>query len=258
MNACRVWSPKILGISFFRLLLDANANPDDLTFSLLMKAFASSFSSDTCNSAVTELQASQVQTQLVRRGINQFVYVNTALLDFYMKLGLTTNARQLFEDMPCRDMLREGFRPDHATIVGLAPACGRFELILQGGSLHGFGIKAGLGFDGQLKNALSSILHTNSRTSAGDLGEIQKRRRCNHLTSTGCSVALTTLFGKRILSGHWNVKDVSQRFYRWVRRHHRGVLRRGAMGAIICRVVAAAVLIGCAMMHRGSRESWSF
>ncbi|KAI9118470.1 hypothetical protein K1719_010802 [Acacia pycnantha] len=215
MNACTVLSTKTRGISFFHSLLCsyngsqnakwplaifwqllvANANPDDLTFSLLIKAFASSFSSDTYSSAVTELQVSQVQTQLVRRGINQFVYVNTALLDFYMKLGLTTNARQLFEDMPCRDvvswnalicgysrneygydalglfvqMLREGFRPDHATIVGLAPACGRFELILQGRSLHGFGIKAGLGFDGQLKNTLSSMYAKCENLEASEL-----------------------------------------------------------------------------------------
>ncbi|XP_054795980.1 pentatricopeptide repeat-containing protein At2g04860-like, partial [Prosopis cineraria] len=167
----------------FRQLLEANVNPNDLTFSLLVKAIASLLSSDAHSSVVTEFQVSQVQTQLVRRGVNRFVYVNTALLDLYMKVGLTTNARQLFEDMPCRDvvswnaliygysrnghgcdalalfvhMLRDGSRPDHATIVGLAPTCGCFELILQGRSLHGFGIKAGLGFDCQLKNALSSM-----------------------------------------------------------------------------------------------------
>ncbi|XP_028772542.1 pentatricopeptide repeat-containing protein At2g04860 [Neltuma alba] len=215
MNACTVWSSKTRGISFFhslltsyngsqsekwplvifRQLLEANANPNDLTFSLLIKAFASSFSSDTYTSAVTEFEVSQVQTQLVRRGINRLVYVNTALLDFYMKLGLVTHARQLFEDMPCRDvvswnalicgysrnehgyravsffvqMLREGFRPDHATIVGLAPACGRCELILQGRSLHGFGIKAGLGFDCQLKNALSSMYAKCENLEASEL-----------------------------------------------------------------------------------------
>lgn len=203
MNACTVCSFKTQGLSFFhslltlctgsqntkrpllifRQLLEVNANPNDLTFSLLIKACASSLASYAHGSATAALHVSQIQTQLVKRGIDKFVYINTALLDFFMKLGFTTNAHQLFEDMTYRDivswnalicgysqnehhydavalfvqMLREDFRPNHTTIVGLAPSCGRYELILQGRSLHGFGIKAGLDCDPQLKNALTSM-----------------------------------------------------------------------------------------------------
>ncbi|XP_061343151.1 pentatricopeptide repeat-containing protein At2g04860 [Gastrolobium bilobum] len=100
-----------------------------------------------------------------------------------MKLGFTTHARQLFEDMTFRDvvswnvlicgysqnglpydalqlfvhMLRESFRPNQTTIVSLLPSCGLRGLILQGRSIHGFGIKAGLGWDPQLNNALTSM-----------------------------------------------------------------------------------------------------
>ncbi|XP_027356956.1 pentatricopeptide repeat-containing protein At2g04860 [Abrus precatorius] len=164
----------------FRQLLEANANPNDVTFSLLIKACLSS----SCGSSSTErLQVNQIQTQLLKRGINQFLYVNTALIDFYMKLGFSSHARQLFEDMAFRDvvswnvlicgysqnghsydalqlfvqMLRETFRPNQTTIVSLLPSCCRPELILQGRSIHGFGIKAGLGWDPQLKNALTSM-----------------------------------------------------------------------------------------------------
>lgn len=167
----------------FRKLLEANVSPNNVTFSLLIKACLSSSSSFARGSSTEGLQARQIQTQSLKRGINQFLHVNTALIDLYMKLGLTSHARQLFEDMSFRDvvswnvlicgysqngylydalqlfvhMLRESFRPNQTTIVGLLPSCGRPELILQGRSIHGFGIKAGLCCDPQLKNALTSM-----------------------------------------------------------------------------------------------------
>ncbi|KAI4336975.1 hypothetical protein L6164_015440 [Bauhinia variegata] len=172
-----------LALDIFRQLLETNVNPVDLTFSLLLKACASSLSSYAYASFSAGIEGSQVHSQLVKRGINQFVYVNTALLDFYMKLGCTTDARKLFENMPCRDvvswnalicgysqngyhfdaldlfvqMLRDGFRPNQTTIVSLVPSCGLRELILQGSSIHGLGIKAGLGWDPQVKNAITSM-----------------------------------------------------------------------------------------------------
>lgn len=164
----------------FRQLLEDNANPNHFTFSLLIKACASSYA---YGSAISELEVNQIHTQLLKRGIDKFVHVNTALLDFYMKLGLETHAHRLFDEMPHRDvvswnalicgysmighhydafalfvqMLRECFRPDHTTIVSLVPTCARFELILQGRSLHGFEIKAGIDCDLQVKNALTSM-----------------------------------------------------------------------------------------------------
>ncbi|XP_020206068.1 pentatricopeptide repeat-containing protein At2g04860 [Cajanus cajan] len=163
----------------FRHFLQANANPNHVTFSLLIKTCLShsSFSS------TSRIQVHQIHTQLLKRGIDQFLYVNTALIDFYMKLGFTTHARQLFEDMPSKDvvswnvlicgysqnghphdalqlfvhMLRQSFRPNQTTIASLLPSCSCRELFLQGRSLHGFGIKAGLGLDPQLSNALTSM-----------------------------------------------------------------------------------------------------
>ncbi|KAK7310854.1 hypothetical protein RJT34_08615 [Clitoria ternatea] len=166
----------------FRQLLEANANPDDVTFSLVIKACLSSSSFSSASSS-SRFQLNQIQTQLLRRGVDQFLYVNTALIDFYMKLGITSHAHQLFEDMAFRDivswnvlicgysqnghpynalqvfvhMLRESFRPNQTTIVSLLPSCGHRELILQGRLVHGFGIKAGLCWDPQLSNALISM-----------------------------------------------------------------------------------------------------
>ncbi|KAK7410034.1 hypothetical protein VNO78_00509 [Psophocarpus tetragonolobus] len=166
----------------FRQLLQLNANLNHLTFSLLIKACLSSTSRE-CGSPTTRLQANQIQTQLLKRGIHQFLYVNTALIDLYMKHGFTTHAHLLFEDMPSKDvvswnvlicgysqnghphhalqlfvrMLRECFRPNPTTILSLLPSCARRQFILQGRSIHGFGIKVGLSLDPQLSNALTSM-----------------------------------------------------------------------------------------------------
>ncbi|KAH1252466.1 Pentatricopeptide repeat-containing protein [Glycine max] len=182
----------------FRQLLQSNANPNHLTFSLLIKAFLSS-SSFSRGSPTTRIQVNQIPTQLLKRGIDQFLYVNTALIDFYMKLGFTTHARQLFEDLPSTDvvswnvlicgytqnghphdalqlfvhMLRESFRPNQITIASLLPSCGHRELFLQSRSVHAFGIKAGLGLDPQLSNSLNSIYSEKGEVESVVQGFIQ-------------------------------------------------------------------------------------
>ncbi|XP_004501568.1 pentatricopeptide repeat-containing protein At2g04860 [Cicer arietinum] len=173
---------KSSALVIFRQLLEANVNPNAFTFSLLIKACLSS-SSFAYASLNLGLQARQIQTQLLKRGVNQFIHVNTSLIDLYMKLGFTSHAHHLFEEMVFRDVvswnvlicgysqngylydalkffvgvLRENFRPNQTTIISLLPSCGCHELILQGRSIHGFGIKAGLGLDSQLNNALISM-----------------------------------------------------------------------------------------------------
>ncbi|TYH30917.1 hypothetical protein ES288_A01G133000v1 [Gossypium darwinii] len=165
----------------FRQLLQSNLKPSDLTFSLLIKASASS--SFASNSLKSKIEANQIHTHLFKSGIIQLVYVKTGLLNLYVKLGCIENARFLFEEMPDRDvvawnalisgyskncydifafnlfteMVREGFRPEATTLVGLVPSCGTLELAFQGKSIHGFGVKAGLDKDSKVKNALTSM-----------------------------------------------------------------------------------------------------
>ncbi|XAR62710.1 hypothetical protein NMG60_11017567 [Bertholletia excelsa] len=64
-------------------------------------------------------------------------------------------------------------------------------------------------------------------------------------TLAGCTAALTTLFGKRILSGHWNVTDVCNGLLGGFAAITSGCSVVDPWAAVICGFVAALVLIGC-------------
>lgn len=64
-------------------------------------------------------------------------------------------------------------------------------------------------------------------------------------TLAGCTAALTTLFGKRLISGHWNVTDVCNGLLGGFAAITAGCSVVEPWAAIICGFVAAIVLIGC-------------
>ncbi|GAV62218.1 Ammonium_transp domain-containing protein [Cephalotus follicularis] len=64
-------------------------------------------------------------------------------------------------------------------------------------------------------------------------------------TLAGSTAALTTLFGKRVLSGHWNVTDVCNGLLGGFAAITAGCSVVDPWAAIICGFVAALVLIGC-------------
>ncbi|XP_022133023.1 pentatricopeptide repeat-containing protein At2g04860 [Momordica charantia] len=171
----------------FRRLLRYRVTPNDSTFSLLIKAFVLSSSSSSfapaSSSENAKAEANQLQTHFVKWGFDQFLYVSTAFLNLYSKLGHVKAARRLFDDIPEKDvvlwnalisgysrsgyshdafelfveMRRRGFKPRQRTVVSLIPACGSQQLFVQGKSIHALGIKAGLDLDSHVKNALASM-----------------------------------------------------------------------------------------------------
>ncbi|MED6223616.1 Ammonium transporter 1 member 1 [Stylosanthes scabra] len=64
-------------------------------------------------------------------------------------------------------------------------------------------------------------------------------------TLAGCTAALTTLFGKRILSGHWNVTDVCNGLLGGFAAITAGCSVVEPWAAIVCGFFASLVLIGC-------------
>ncbi|KAE8675137.1 Ammonium transporter 1 member 2 [Hibiscus syriacus] len=64
-------------------------------------------------------------------------------------------------------------------------------------------------------------------------------------TIVGCSSALTTLFGKRLLTGHWNVSDVCNGLFGSFAEITGGCSVVDPWPAIICGFILSWVLIGC-------------
>ncbi|KAL5996825.1 Ammonium transporter 1 member 1 [Asimina triloba] len=64
-------------------------------------------------------------------------------------------------------------------------------------------------------------------------------------TLAGCTAALTTLFGKRLMSGHWNVVDVCNGLLGGFAAITSGCSVVEPWAAIICGFMAAVVLISC-------------
>lgn len=64
-------------------------------------------------------------------------------------------------------------------------------------------------------------------------------------TLAGCTAALTTLFGKRLLVGHWNVLDVCNGLLGGFAAITSGCSVVEPWAAIVCGFVASWVLIGC-------------
>ena len=150
LKSCIDTKNSVSRLALFRQLLQSNVKPSHFTFSLLLKASTKSSSS---SSLYPILEVNQIQTHLVKLGIDQFVYVSTSLLDLYMKLGCDYSARKLFDHMPNRDVVtwnalicgysrngydfdalrlfvqlfREGVIPCETTLVCVVPSCGRQE-----------------------------------------------------------------------------------------------------------------------------------
>lgn len=184
----------------FCQLLQCDGKPDDLTFSLIIKSCASDWVCLGSPSSMREIN--QIHSRILKSGFDQYVYVSTALLDVYMKLGCKAYARNTFDDMPVRDvvswnalicgysrtgrnydamklfvrMLREGFSPRFTTLVSLLPSCAGRELVFQGRSVHCLGIKTGLDMAPEVRNVLMSMygksgeLHS-ARILFEDMGE---------------------------------------------------------------------------------------
>ncbi|KAL8201971.1 hypothetical protein R6Q57_011118 [Mikania cordata] len=67
-------------------------------------------------------------------------------------------------------------------------------------------------------------------------------------TLAGCTAALTTLFSKRLLVGHWNVTDVCNGLLGGFAAITSGCAVVEPWAAVVCGFVASWVLIGCNML----------
>ncbi|XP_058089484.1 pentatricopeptide repeat-containing protein At2g04860 [Magnolia sinica] len=163
-------------LMLFSRMLELNLKPNELTFSLLIKASVSLPDSK-------KVDAQRIHAHLLKAGFSSSVLVLTALLDLYAKCGCISSAHKLFDEMPERDgiawnalicgysyngydfdalelfssMLEVGLNPCRVTLVSIIPSCARQDLLFQGKSIHAYAVKSALALDSRVMNALTSM-----------------------------------------------------------------------------------------------------
>ncbi|KAJ6810921.1 pentatricopeptide repeat-containing protein [Iris pallida] len=152
-------------LQLYHDMLARGPRPDKFTFTFVLKACAGS--KDPGNGTA-------VHDEIVRRGLHNDVFIATAIVDMYSKLGRIDIARQVFDSMPEPDVVAwnamigglsshqvdsaaheaalavfrrmqnvGGVEPNSVTILNLFPAvCRLFDPLLCR-SLHGFAARRG-------------------------------------------------------------------------------------------------------------------
>ncbi|KFK37790.1 hypothetical protein AALP_AA3G029400 [Arabis alpina] len=148
-------------LEFYGKLREAKVSPDKYTFPSVVKACAGLFDAEMGDS---------VYEEILELGFESDVYVGNAVVDMYSRMGLLGRARQVFDEMPVRDIvswnsLISGFSshgyyeealevyhelrkswivPDSYTVSSVLPAFGNLLIVKEGEGLHGFVLKSGV------------------------------------------------------------------------------------------------------------------
>lgn len=127
-------------LDMFYDMRDSGVRMDHFTFSIIVRICARLASVD---------YAKQAHAALVRHGFGSDIVANTALVDFYSKWGRVEDARNVFNKMPCKNviswnaliagygnhgrgddavelfeqMLQARMRPNHVTFLAVLSAC---------------------------------------------------------------------------------------------------------------------------------------
>ncbi|WOL03428.1 hypothetical protein Cni_G12148 [Canna indica] len=127
----------------------ANVQMDHFTYSIIFRI---------CTRLGSLEHAKQAHAGLIRNGFTFDLVANTALIDLYCKWGRMEDAKNVFERMPCKNllswnaliggygnhgmgndavmmyerMLREGMVPDHVTFLAVLGACSHSGLLDKG------------------------------------------------------------------------------------------------------------------------------
>ncbi|KAK9150699.1 hypothetical protein Syun_009008 [Stephania yunnanensis] len=148
----------------FRQMKQSSIEPDKLTFPIIAKASAK----------LSNLRLSEsIHTHVLKSQFMSDVYVQTALVDMYVKCGRVDVARQVFERMPERDvaswnvmimgfaefcgagevmgLFRQmrvgGFRPDSMTLMALSIASSNSQNLNMVRGVHCIGVQTGIDGD---------------------------------------------------------------------------------------------------------------
>ncbi|CAN7003231.1 pentatricopeptide repeat-containing protein At3g03580 [Brassica rapa] len=162
-------------LEFYGKLREAKVSPDRYTFPPVVKACAGVFDKEMGDS---------VYNQIIELGFESDLYVGNAVVDMYSRMGDLCRARQVFDEMPVRDLvswnsLISGFSshgyykeavelyrelrrsswivPDSFTVTSVLYAFGNLLAVKEGEELHCFVVKSGVSSVTVVNNGLLSM-----------------------------------------------------------------------------------------------------
>ncbi|KAJ0488318.1 putative tetratricopeptide-like helical domain superfamily [Helianthus annuus] len=156
-------------IVLFTQMLQKGMQPNRLTFPIIAKA---------CGKVGSIRYSEIVHGCVVKSEFSADVYVQTAMMDAYVKCGCVSVARQVFDKMPERDiaswnalllglaqlgvgdqvlllfkqMRVEGIRPDSVTVIGVSQSVKGREGVRVLKAVHCFGVRIGVDIDVSVSN----------------------------------------------------------------------------------------------------------
>lgn len=146
-------------IDFYYKMLESGVKPTKFSFPFVLKA---------CSGLQSVEDGKRVHDHAKQLGLESDVYVSTALLDMYCKCCDLINALEVFDRMPCRDVVAwnamvagfslhgmynhairlfldmqktGGLRPNASTIVALLPVLAHENELRDGKALHGYCVR---------------------------------------------------------------------------------------------------------------------
>ncbi|KAG8364352.1 hypothetical protein BUALT_Bualt19G0119900 [Buddleja alternifolia] len=168
LNQCDAWKALLI----FRQMKQQHSREHSKNFTFPLIAKPSAKLSDLKLAII-------ILAHVVKTPHSSNIYVQTAMVDMYVKCSNLKCGHHLFDEMPDRDvcswhavvmgyaqmgdfdrvsmlfrrMRIDGILPDAVTIMGLAQLVSRMKDVKQLGSVHYFGKKVGLGYDVSVANA---------------------------------------------------------------------------------------------------------
>eukprot|EP01018_Ginkgo_biloba_P038688 Gb_02864 [translate_table: standard] len=149
-------------------------HPDRITFLCVLKA---------CSSIAALQEGKKIHIHVLRTGFDLDVFVETALIDMYVKCGSLEFARKLFDEMSQRDavswnamisgyaqnghanealtlfhqMLLAGVTPDTVTMGSILQSCAHLGALHEGKLIHAYIIRSGLELGTSVGNSLVAM-----------------------------------------------------------------------------------------------------
>lgn len=191
-------------INLYYEMVDIGAKPTKFTYPFVLKACAALQDID---------NGVKIHDHVKRDGLASDVYISTALVDFYVKCGCLLEARQVFDEMPLRDvvawnamisgfsthgmygdvihlvleMQEMGVSPNSSTLVTILPVIGEANEVIAGKAVHGLSVRMGIGSDVMMGTGLLDMY--------GKCGWLVYARRIFHAMTFRNEVTWSAMIG---------------------------------------------------------------